>query len=92
MSRKEHYFELFNLHCCTSDKSLKFEEASLVAQMVKNPPIMQESLILGLGRSPGERNIYLLQSSGLENSMDCVVHGVLKSRTLLSDFQPLSVK
>ena len=27
-------------------------------------------LILGLGRSPGEGNGYLLQYSGLENSMD----------------------
>ena len=34
------------------------------------------SLIPGLGRSPGESNSYSLQYSGLENSMDCVVHGV----------------
>ena len=34
-----------------------------------------------LGRSPGKRNIYLLQYYGLENSMDCIVHGVAKSRT-----------
>ena len=39
------------------------------------------SLIPGLGRSPGEGNGYLLQDSGLENSMDCIVHGVAKSRT-----------
>ena len=32
------------------------------------------SLIPGLGRSPGEGNGYLLQDSGLENSMDCIVH------------------
>ena len=37
--------------------------------------------IPGLGRSPGEGNSYLLQYSGLENSMDCIVHGVTKSRT-----------
>ena len=42
--------------------------------------------IPGLGRSPGEGNSYPLQYSGLENSMDCIVHGVAKSRTLLSDF------
>ena len=42
--------------------------------------------IPGLGRSPGEGNGYLLQYSGLENSMDCIVHGVTKSRTRLSDF------
>ena len=42
--------------------------------------------IPGLGRSPGERNSYPLQYSGLENSMDCIVHQVAKSRTRLSDF------
>ena len=29
---------------------------------------------------------YPLQYSGLENSKDCIVYGVAKSRTLLSDF------
>ena len=43
-------------------------------------------LILGLGRSPGEGNSYALQYSGLENSMDYIVHGVTKSWTLMSDF------
>ena len=38
------------------------------------------------GRSPGERQGYPLQYSGLENSMDCIVHGVTKSLTRLSDF------
>ena len=101
--------------------------ASLIAQLVKNPPAMQETLfnswvgkirwrrdrlpttgflgfpcgsagkestcnagdlasIPGLGRSPGEGKGYPLQYSGLENSMDCIVHGVAKSRTRLSDF------
>ena len=40
----------------------------------------------GLGRSPGERKGNPLQYSGLENSMNCVVYGVTKSRTRLSDF------
>ena len=31
--------------------------------------------IPGLGRSPEEGNDYPLQYSGLENSMDCIVHG-----------------
>ena len=39
------------------------------------------ALIPGLGRSPGEGNSYPLQYSGLENSMDCIVHGVAKSQT-----------
>ena len=33
----------------------------------------------GLGRSPGKGKGYPLQYSGLENSMDCIVHGVTKS-------------
>ena len=37
--------------------------------------------IPGLGRFPGEGKGYPLQYSGLENSMDCIVHGVAKSRT-----------
>ena len=37
-------------------------------------------LIPGLGRSPGERKGYPLQYSNLENSMDCIVLGVAKSR------------
>ena len=42
--------------------------------------------IPGLGRSPGEGKGYLLQYSGLENSMACIVRGVTKSWTRLSDF------
>jgi len=42
--------------------------------------------IPGLGRSPGEGKGHPLQCSGLENSMDHIVHGVAKSRTRLSDF------
>ena len=39
-----------------------------------------------LGRSPGEGKGYPLQCSGLENSMDHIVHGVTKSRSQLSNF------
>ena len=39
-----------------------------------------------MGRSPGEGKGYPPQYSGLENSMDCVVHEVAKSWTRLSDF------
>ena len=42
--------------------------------------------IPGLGRFPGEGKGYPLQYSGLENSMDDIVHGVAKSQTQLSDF------
>ena len=40
----------------------------------------------GLGRSPGEAKGYPLRYSGLENSMDCIAHGVAKSWTQLRDF------
>ena len=62
---------------------LQYSWASLVAQLVKNLPEMQETWVRspGLGRSPGEGKGYPLQYSGLENSMDCTVHGVAKSRT-----------
>ena len=96
--------------------------ASLIAQLVKNPSAMQETLVQflgredllerdrlptpvflgfpcdsdgkestcnagdpgpipGLGRSPEEVKGDPLQCSGLENSMDCIVHGVPKSWT-----------
>ena len=42
--------------------------------------------IPGSGRSPREGNGYPLKYSGLENFMDCIVHGVSKSRTRLSNF------
>ena len=43
-------------------------------------------LIPGLGRSPGKGNGYPFQYSGLENSMDCIVYGVAKSQTQMSNF------
>ena len=43
-------------------------------------------LIPGLERSPRKRKGYPLQYSGLENSMDCIVHRVAKSWTRLSNF------
>ena len=42
--------------------------------------------IPGLGRSPGEGNGYPLQYSSLENSMGCIVYGVAKNQTQLSEF------
>ena len=59
---------------------LQYSWASLVAQLVKNPSAMRNDLgsIPGLGIP--------LQYSSLENSMDCIVHGVTKRRTQLSDF------
>jgi len=47
--------------------------------------------IPGLGRSLGEGKGYPFQYSGLENSMDCIVHWVTKSQTRLSDFHLCSI-
>ena len=66
--------------------------ASLVAQMVKNLPAIQETWVQCLGQedSPGDGNGNPLQDSCLENSMDreacrAKLHGVAKSWTCLSD-------
>ena len=73
---------------CESICSFSFYRGFPVAQLVKNLPAMQETLVwfLGSWKSPGEGNSYPLKYSGLENSMDCIVHGVTKSWAWLSDF------
>ena len=76
---------------CILDKTKQSEIhvswASLVAQLVKNSPAVWETWVrsLALGRSPEEGKGYPLQYSGLENSMDCIIHGIAKSQTRLSD-------
>ena len=62
---------------------LQYSWASLVAQLVKNPLAVWETWVWSLGweDSPGEGKGYPLQYSGLEYSMDCMAHGVTKSRT-----------
>ena len=45
--------------------------------------------IPGLARSPGEGNGYPLQYPGLENPMDCTVHGVANSLIRLLPLLPL---
>ena len=59
-----------------------------MAKLLKNLPAMWDTWVRCLG---GEDTLekgkaYPLQYSGLENSMDCIVHGVPKSQTQLSDF------
>ena len=44
------------------------------------PGVLQARTLEWVGKG------YPLQYSGLENSMDCIVHGVTKSQTRLSDF------
>ena len=63
---------------------LQYSWASLVAQLVKLRA-GDLGLLPGLGRSPGEEKGYPFQYSGLENSIACLVHGVAKSQTWLSD-------
>ena len=70
-------FEWINLHKVLSGGSAGKEFAYNAGGL---------GLIPGLGRSPGEGKGYPLQYSGLENSMDSIVHGVAKSQTGLSDF------
>ena len=67
---------------------LWYSWASLVAQLVENPPAIQETWVQSLGwKDPLEKRSYPLQYSGLETSMDCIVHGVTKSWMQLSDFR-----
>ena len=63
--------------------SLQYSWASLGKESACNAGDL--GLIPGLGRSHGEGKGYPVQYSGLENPMDCRVHGVAKSRTRLSD-------
>ena len=64
-------FLLFICFCFPCGSAGK-ESACNVGDLVSIP---------GLGRSPGEGKGYPLQYSGLENSMDCIVHGGAKSQT-----------
>ena len=64
---------------------LQYSWASLVAELVKNClQCRRPRFDPWVGKIPWRRE--RLQYSGLENSMDCLVHGVAKSRTRLSDF------
>ena len=67
---------------------LQYLWASLVAQLVKESSCNEgdPGSIPGLERSAGEGTGYPLQYPSLENSMDCIVHGIAKSWTQLSDF------
>ena len=70
---------------------LQYSWASLVAQIVKNLPAVQETWVQSLmGRSPGGGHGNPLQYFCLENAMDrgaweAAVYGVTKSWTRLND-------
>ena len=61
-----------------------------MAQQVKNLPAMQETWVRSLSwedpLKKGKATHADLECSDLENSMDCIVHRVAKSRAQLSDF------
>ena len=67
----------------------QYSWASLVVQLVKNPPAIQETLVRFLGREdPGERDrlrtpVFLGFPGGLDRRT--TIHGVTKSQTQLSD-------
>ena len=68
--------------------SLQYSWASLVAQLVKNLPAMREIRVWSLGWEDmlEKGKATQLQYSGLENSMDYIVHGVAESWTWLNNF------
>ena len=57
-----------------------------MAQVVNNPSATRETWVRSLGWEDPLEKGYPLKYSGLENSMDSIVHGVAKSWTRLSDF------
>ena len=65
-------------------RSVGFPESSTGKESAGNAGDL--SSIPGLGGSPGEENGCSLQYSGVENSLDCIVHKVAKSQTRLRDF------
>ena len=64
--------------------NIQILRAFLIAQLVKNPPATQETLVRSLGwddHLKGKATHSSIPWRILENSMDCIVHGVAKSRT-----------
>ena len=70
------YFTGIVLNLYKLEKNIGFPDSSAGKESACN--VGDPSLIPGLGRSAGEGVGYPLQYSGLENSMDCMVHGVAK--------------
>ena len=80
----------FNYRVCGLKKTSTVWKLRVMFYVVRN----FYNLISELGRSPREGKGYPLQYSGLENSVDCIVHGITKSWndwvtfTSLFDFRP----
>ena len=67
---------------------LQYSWASLVAQLVKNPPAMRETWVQSLGcKDPLEKGTTTHSSTlAWRIPWTCIVHAVAKSQTQLSDF------
>ena len=66
----------------THSFTLGFPGGSVVKNLPTNSGAAGDiDSVPGLGRSPREVKDYPLQYSGLENSMNCIAHGVVKSQT-----------
>ena len=70
------YFTGIVLNLYKLEKNIGFPGSSAGKESACN--VGDSSLIPGLGRSAGEGVGYPLQYSGLENSIDCMVHGIAK--------------
>ena len=66
--------------------------ASLVAQLVKNLPAVWETWVRSRDwEDPLDKGKATHSSILIKNSIDCMVHGVTKTWTVLSDFHFLSI-
>ena len=63
---KIYYYNIYDIYLGFPDSSVGKESACNAGDL---------GLIPGLGRAPGEGNGCPPWSSGLENAMDCTVHG-----------------
>ena len=69
---------MISFGACCFNKMYIYRQASLVAQLVKNPPAMRETWVRSLGWEDPLVKGKSTHSSGLENSMGCIVLGVAK--------------
>ena len=77
----------FQLNCIQNWVTrIWFQNFYFIGQRVPLSTYFNMPTIPRLGRSPGEGKGYPLQYSGLENCVNCIVHGVAKSQTQLSNF------
>ena len=77
---------VYFLSCILNQETFSSSTQHTVALLVKNLPAMQETWVHSLGLEDPLQNGKAIQYSGLENSLDCIVHGVPKSQTQLSGF------